>query len=467
MSDALKMKENGLKAEGKLLSSRYALVLIAVGFLLRLGMTLILFGAVTAVQESSDSGYYVIVAQQIDRLAWHTEDQWGYAATGIAPLYPLFMAPFFALIPPDANPLLWVRLAQVLVDTGLIALVGALTDKLFGRKVALVALTVQALDPRYIYLAGAIQTELIFIPLVALSLLYYADAAEKRTLGPFVGSVVMLGLATLTRAVTILFPAVYAFDLLIRRESRQYALRVLGVLVGVFLLFVVPWVIRTSVASGEFVPIASSGFMQLWATSRDDGRDIGYDYQEQEQEDGIFEEEQPSASQSSGYVRATLNNILKNPLAYLGRIAGDVLKAYLQPYGTYHTKPGGTPSARRLLVESLRGEGSLLEIVALPGFVSSLIMYIWHFWAVIAGFGGVALAWRRGRFMTIFPLAGWIAYITAISAPLLIEARYVFPAMFALTGLGSYASVEAWEALRERWAVIQRASAGEEAVTAK
>jgi hypothetical protein len=83
-----------------------------------------------------------------------------------------------------------------------------------------------------------------------------------------------------------------------------------------------------------------------------------------------------------------------------------------------------------------------------PGLWRRLLMYLSHYWGLALGVAGFVLALRAGEGWMIAPLAGWIVYVTGITAPLLIEPRYLFPAMFAFTVLAAYGTVRAWDALK-------------------
>ena len=75
---------------------------------------------------------------------------------------------------------------------------------------------------------------------------------------------VVIGVATLTRAVgfvLIVIPIAMWWDALPRRVIWRQA----AAMVGVVLVFVVPWTIRNAVAMHGFVPIATDSAPTLWA----------------------------------------------------------------------------------------------------------------------------------------------------------------------------------------------------------
>jgi hypothetical protein len=101
------------------------------------------------------------------------------------------------------------------------------------------------------------------------------------------------------------------------------------------------------------------------------------------------------------------------------------------------------------LGDFLIGEVPLSYVLSVPALGRRLLMYIWHYWALIGGVAGIVLA-IKDDWWKAAPLATWIVYVFGVTAVLLIEPRYVFPAMFALTIFAAYASVRAWDAIRDR-----------------
>jgi hypothetical protein len=167
------------------------------------------------------------------------------------------------------------------------------------------------------------------------------------------------------------------------------------------------------------------------------------------EEDIGYSPENPDTA-SGEYVSAGLRHVLQAPGAWLGRVLTDTARAYLQPYGTILLIAPGTPSVRESLVDLFSGEVSAGAFVRTPGLWRRLAMYGWHIWDVLGGLAGFALSVFAGRWRRDFALAAWIVYNTGVTAALLIEPRYLFPAMFAFSVLAAYASVRLWDGLRAR-----------------
>lgn len=355
-----------------------------------------------------------------------------------APLYPLFLAPFVNLLPEwSLQQTYAILFAQALVDTGTVAVVFLIARRLFDERVAWWALILQALDFRYIFAADVMATETLFIFLMALSVLLYLRAHGQDKLLPFGLAGFVLGLATLTRYVPLLFPAVLVLHAwrhpLPRRQARLGA----AWLVAGMALLVVPWLLRVAYVSGD-IPLP--GLSHLWQSTQPYAGDMGpEDLLQARREEGLITDES-NHTRTEQYMRASLSNILADPFPWLSRIGKETALAYLEPYGIIFGLPLNAPGIREVGLKMLRGESSLGELISLPLFFPRVMMYISHYWCLVFGVLGIVRATQQGRLWESFPLLGWIVYATAVVAVLLVEPRYLFPVMFALTVYGAYAT---------------------------
>lgn len=439
----------------RLRSDHLLWAMLIAALLVRVAVILIAFQS--AETFSGDGPFYLSAARHLD-LLWFPPDA-QQAITSIGPLYPLFLSPFVHLIPASAEvaQLVSVRLAQAGVDTLTVLLVYLLVRRLFGERAGRIALVAQAFDPRYLFTNGAIATETLFITLFIGSLLAYLWASEARRMWRYVLSGALLGLAVLTRPIPLLFPLVLLAHAVLRPHDRQQALRGWAVLMAAMAVVITPWMVRTAILSGKLVPVSNTAFVHFWLASREDGDVITSDIaiKEAAEEDSL-DRSARAEGLADPYVAAGLRNILEAPLPWLERTVGRTIVSYLQPYGTVILTPRGA-GVRQMVRAFLAGEASFGEVLAVPGLWRRLLMYIWHYWGLIGGAVGLALSLRR-RWHELLPLWGWLAYLTGVTALLLIEPRYVFPAMFVLTALAAYATSRTWDALRVRRQRIQQAA---------
>jgi hypothetical protein len=412
--------------------SRFVWIVLVAALVLRVGVMLVAFTGTDT--YTGDGPFYIKNARQPWRLGIPdpvSERRWQAAARSIGPVYPAFLIPFFNLIPDEneVGQLVAARVGQAAVDALTVLLVYLIARRLFGERAGRVALVAQAVDLRYVFAAGAIATETLFVALMAAFMLFYVRASSSLKPGPYRLAGLMLGLALLTRPVPLLFPLL---------------------------------LVAHAALTDEFTPITNTFYVHLWRGTREDAEELSTSERMEEAAQEEVGEPVPvnpddnpgdvdfmERREGSQYLGAALHNIRQAPFAWGRRKIKETIAAYLQPYGTVILTPRGA-GVKEAIGDFLRGEGSLWAVLSVPGLWRRLLMYLSHYWGLALGVAGFVLALRAGEGWMIAPLAGWIVYVTGITAPLLIEPRYLFPAMFAFTVLAAYGTVRAWDALKAR-----------------
>lgn len=155
----------------------------------------------------------------------------------------------------------------------LILAIYGLARRLASEREARLATLAVALYPTLLAVSLRAQNELQFAALVALAC-YLLFAAPRPAVGALAGGAV-LGLAALTRGNGLLMlpGMLIAYPLFVGRvgsespvrteRGRRKALQTLAVLLG-FALAVGPWVLRNRVVLEEWIPVATSGGVNMW-----------------------------------------------------------------------------------------------------------------------------------------------------------------------------------------------------------
>jgi hypothetical protein len=263
----------------------------------------------------------------------------------------------------------------------------------------------------------------------------------------------LLGLSLLTRPVPLLFPAVLiVHGWLARRAGQDDPRRVRRGTIWVTVIalaLIAPWLVRTAYLKGEFIPVSDSVFVHFYRGTRDDGAVLSTD---EALETAVAEDtgygETDTNTEGDEYIGAGVRHILDAPLAWIGRVAGETGGALLQPFGTVIATPRGA-GIKQVAIDFLHGDATLGDVLVVPGFWRRLAMYISHYWGLIGGLVGFGLIVRR-RWWEIFPLAGWVVYVTGLMSVLLVEPRYLFPMMFVFTVFAAFATVQGWDWLAAR-----------------
>ena len=166
------------------------------------------------------------------------------------------------------------RVAQALLGTVAVALLGMIGRRLAGPRVALVAMALAAAYPPLLLVEGALVSEGLFVALVlaaTLAALRHRDAPGGLGWALLAGALV--GLATLTRsnAPVLLLPlglAVWTG----RPRLAPRSLAAPAALVAAAALCVLPWTVRNQVVMGELIPLATQTGPALAGTFNETAR---------------------------------------------------------------------------------------------------------------------------------------------------------------------------------------------------
>jgi 4-amino-4-deoxy-L-arabinose transferase-like glycosyltransferase len=194
------------------------------------------------------------------------------------PGYPYLLAGVYALTGVErakpATRFLAGRVANALVGTAVVALIGLLSAQLFDRRVALAAMALGAVYLPLILVGGSLMSETLFAALLlgALAAAIHHRRSGHRYRWALIAGV-LGGLAILTRAnaAILLAPlAVAVWDVRPRWSWRALAPPV--ALVAVALATVSPWTIRNAVVLHSFVPVTTQLGTALAGTYNDAAR---------------------------------------------------------------------------------------------------------------------------------------------------------------------------------------------------
>jgi len=435
----------------------FAIIVLAIGLLARLFVMATVFHDDDA--HADDAYSYIAVAYKPSFLgvAWNSE--FGGVSTSFAPMYPIYLIPFFnanwsdneswypySRLPRFSEDQFYAaRMGHVLLDMITLTAVYLLASLIFDLRVGRVAVAAQALDPRAMFAIGPIATEPLFLTLLTVSLLVFVIAEQRNSIGLFVLSGLFMGLSVMTRPVPLLFPVVLGVLFVLRSKHRALALKVAGGLVAVLLLIIIPWNIRTGLGRGQFLlPVSDSAYYHLWATTVEGEYSLGN--QNQINEAHLAEFGKTDRIMPEDYLQAAVRRIRANPFAWLNNIFDDTVRAFIEPYGANIAVTPGGPGLLTSWRNLLTGQLSLAEFLAIENILRRTLMYLWQGWGLLFGTIGIVLAIVK-RVPQSYVIVAWIVYATLVTSALLIEPRYVYVIMFAFTVLAAYASVYVWDVI--------------------
>jgi 4-amino-4-deoxy-L-arabinose transferase-like glycosyltransferase len=350
------------------------------------------------------------------------------------PLYLIFVGFFQKILSPE-NAIIGIKLTQAVFSIGTMLCVGLIAGKIAqDRRAMWIALVVMAIDPAQVIEPRLINTESLYIFLVmgALWLYWHTVFNKPNFQGRYVALVgIVLGLATLTRAVGVLLPLALVVHLgVVWRNDRRRWLRMGVIFLAVYGMVVLSWTAYVAIRYNRLVVVSTQLMPAIWrgAVTNDSTP---------QQNDALLINPDELADDcerdckyqvpTQTYVQQTTQVIQSDPLGYVQNRLKELLNAFIQPHTT--TILGGE-SLRELTLRFLRDELSwtgFLRVVNGEYFWAKLAIYVLQFAGMVLGVWGVWLARNNWRVATI-PLV-FIAYTALIHTVLLALPRYIFPVM--------------------------------------
>jgi 4-amino-4-deoxy-L-arabinose transferase-like glycosyltransferase len=422
---------------------RWLTAILILAFTLRVIFALTLDSALPYTPASDDSAWllangYTLITGEQPANGFTTEIR----SLNQPPAYFVFIGLPQAIFAPE-NAVIIVRLLQALLGTLICwfayhmarMIVSAGYDA-GARTAGRIAAFALAISPAFILESAAIKTETLYMFFVAAGVWAVMRGISPHPLTPspsgrggirwFVYAGLFFGGAALTRSVFLGFPILLALCLFIIFGWRTAWKRVLVMLVMVALVLST-WTIYNLLTYQRLV-IGGSGlveFIYLGATGWDDPDQV---------------DERLGVTVTSGqpdYTGEASNAILSDIPAYLARRVGEFGSAFLQPHGT--TAYGGE-SLRELALKWWQDDRSfdgLFRLTQGDYFGDKLMIYVFHFAALIFGVVGIIACRRQWRVM--LPMLAFIGYTLLVHLVLLALPRYLFPTMifwWVLAGAG-------------------------------
>lgn len=223
------------------------LTLLILALVARLGAAVSLAGGF----HFADEAIYVDAAHRLQGGGGFSPDY------NNVPAYPVLLAMLSFGFPVGPT---FLRFAQAAVGAFGTLAVFALADRVFGRRVAIVAGLIFAIDPLVAISSALLYPETIASIIVPLSVLAILAASEGDSLWMSGVSGLSLGILALLRPVALVLPPIVALWLVVATKARPgRRIAHLGALALGFILVLTPWTLRNIRAHRGMVPVATAG----------------------------------------------------------------------------------------------------------------------------------------------------------------------------------------------------------------
>lgn len=213
----------------------------------------------------SDFGWYYDRALSILSGEGYSID--GRPTAQFPPGYPYFLALMLEMVETARG----ARLIQAVIGVFTCYLVYRLGRTVVSERIALMAATLTAIYPNYIFFNNLLASENLFIPLMLIGLLVLLDNRYEVDVKWRYGIAgLIFGLAALTRPAVLFFPVVFFAWHAIRQEDRQNrqgwgkALGLSALMAMAMIIVIVPWTLRNNTVFGSPVLISTNGGTVFW-----------------------------------------------------------------------------------------------------------------------------------------------------------------------------------------------------------
>ncbi len=407
--------------------SRWVLGITGLGLIVRL------IFLVTSSHDIADTPKYVEIAGHLLRGEGFSLGDPPTPTVRSAPLYPTLVA--FSFFVGGIGNLTPALVAQAVMDTLTAGLVFVLARAAWQLPplFAAAGAVYYAVNPLQAYISVGAQTEGPFTFLVTFAVTVLAVSLWTRDRASTFASGLILGFASLTRAIGLGFGLLLSVYLLLRSKS-QRLLRAGAFLAGISLVLV-PWVARNYAATGEFIPIQSFGAVPFYETTF-----VHLDHQDERKFFAEFFNDPLFRQVNSGELSAACGDrlILAQAMTNVARDPGAYFRSRLRDYPHLFVYGGDflTGAESTAIGESLRS-GDLAN-------VGRKLAYALTF-SVVPLLLAVVAALRRRRWNDISALVAmfWF-YNAAFNLIGWIEPRAYAPSVPFLAAWASAGAYDVW-----------------------
>jgi 4-amino-4-deoxy-L-arabinose transferase-like glycosyltransferase len=306
------------------------------------------------------------------------------------------------------------RVAQSLIGTIVVALIGLLAAQLWGRRVGLIALALAAIYLPLILVGGSVISEPLFDVFLLGALIaavQHRRSAARYRFAVLAGALAGLAILTRANAIALLAPlAVAAWD-----GRTRWTWRALGqpaALIVVAALVVAPWTVRNGVVLHAFVPVSTQLGSALAGTYNEEARTDRRD-------PGSWRSVQHVAAYRSLWAR-----IRQTPEPELERRLRAQALRYAADHPLYVAEVGWWSTLRTLDLAGLhRSRATAATIGIEPGWATAGVFCFWVFGALaLAG-----CATRRARLAPAFVWAVPVLMLLSVVFLVVETPRYRTP----------------------------------------
>ncbi len=430
-----------MKAEAR--NSRWLWGILLAGLLLRLVYAAGQPAAEAFDRAGGDSGWFLAVGWGFfsgQEHGWIRDIPFTNAVIPTPPVYIIFAGIWQQLLP-ERETVVVIRLLQCLASAGSAYVLFRIGSLIGGARAGIACAALAAFHPALILEPANIATETLYIFFIVCGLWLYVEyfvaaSNERNDKGlsqraALALTAIAFGLATLTRAVAVLFPLGLALHMLLlhRRKLISDWRRHTILLLTLYLALLSTWTVYNLALWDRFVFVSDRLLPAVWrGLESDDGSPQQNDalLLAGETADDLEDctPDCPFHDPPELYMSRISEIVSGDPGAIISLRARELAYSLLQPHGTTDL---GSVSVREAALDWAQGSRSLSEltqIFRIEGFAIKLLTWLFHIAGM--GLGVLGMIMSRERWPLTAPVIGFAMYTVLAHTVVLALPRYLF-----------------------------------------
>jgi 4-amino-4-deoxy-L-arabinose transferase-like glycosyltransferase len=178
------------------------------------------------------------------------------------PGYPFFLAAIYVLV---GHSYPAVKIVQSAVGALTCVMVWLIGERLFSKRVGVIASSIAAVYPFLVVYTGFLLSETVFVFLSSVFLYALVRLREEDNAWWTAFAGFILGLMNLTRPMALLLPALLLVWAWIEFGDKRKAVVIVGIIAGMMLLPMTPWAVRNYMVTNSFILVAGHNWAGLYA----------------------------------------------------------------------------------------------------------------------------------------------------------------------------------------------------------
>lgn len=241
-----------------------------------------------------------------------------------SPGYPFLVSLFYRLFGPNYRIIHFLNACLGVLSCFLIYQLG---QKIFIRRVGIIAGFLGAIHPGFVGLCTLLAFENLFIPLVLAGMLFLIEKKNQKTVIAFVPAGIFWASATLVRPTIMLFPF-YLLAIYFRKYRHNKVYRKILVISLVTILFVAGWTVR-NYQTVKYAKLIRQAGISLWLGNNPTSY-IGIGTRPRDLSTSVFLD-----WRDRRYLKKALCQIFNHPLQFLGKMAIKVENLFIDRSGYF------------------------------------------------------------------------------------------------------------------------------------